>query len=48
MQNEGKTDNGKIIITFCPMTSVLQAIVEYANIGCEIDKSERRLSLTAI
>ncbi len=45
MQNEGKTDNRKTMITFTSNDLALYARVEYANIDCEINQSEHSSSL---
>ncbi len=48
MQNEGKTDNGKIMNTFLSDDISAPSRVEYANIECEINQSEHGSSLTAV
>ncbi len=48
MQNEGKTDNRKTMITFSFIDLVLHARVEYANITREINQLEHGSSLTAV
>ncbi len=47
MQNEGKTDNRKTMITFLSDDFSTQR-VKYANIDCEINQSEHSLSLSTV
>ncbi len=48
MQNEGKTDNKKTMITLSCNDLSAPARVEYVNIDCEINQSEHGSSLTVV